>query len=157
MPRESPPVDLSLLLNQASYALADRLAAALAELGLGVRAYCALAKAVERESTQRELAELAWMDRTTMVQTLDALEAAGLAQRRMSPRDRRVRVVAVTPKGARLLARADRIVADLYDELLAGVPAGDRAAFIGVLEHLIAGPLATPFHLEGNVRRRHAS
>jgi MarR family transcriptional regulator, transcriptional regulator for hemolysin len=157
--RDAPPVDLSLLLNQAGYALADRLAAALDDVGLGVRAYCALAKAVDGEYTQRQLAELAWMDRTTMVETLDRLEAAGLAQRRMSPSDRRVRVVAVTPKGARLLARADRVVAGLYDEVLAGVSARDREAFVRVLERLIEGPLATPFHLEANVRRRrrHAS
>lgn len=156
---DPPPVDLSLLLNQASFALADRLAGALDELGVGVRAYCALAKAIDGEYTQRELAGLAWMDRTTMVDTLDDLEAAGLAQRRMSPRDRRVRVVAVTPKGARLLARADRVVADLYDEVLAGVSARDRDGFVHVLEHLIEGPLARPFHLEANVRsrRRHAS
>lgn len=147
-------MDLSLLLNQASYALEARLAVALDQLGLGVRAYCALAKAIDAEHTQRELADLAWMDRSTMVETLDALEAAGLARRRMSPQDRRVRVVAVTAKGERLLERADRVVADLYADVLAGVPTGDRAAFVRVLEHLIAGPLAMPFHLEANVRRR---
>jgi MarR family transcriptional regulator, transcriptional regulator for hemolysin len=159
MRRDPPPVDLSLLLNQASYALAARLAAALAEVGLGVRAYCALAKAAEGEYTQRRLAELAWMDRTTMVQTLDQLAADGLAERRMSPRDRRVRVVAVTARGARLLARADRVVAGVYDDVLDGVPAGDRQAFVRVLEHLIEGPLAAPFHLEAPAdrRRRHVS
>jgi MarR family transcriptional regulator, transcriptional regulator for hemolysin len=159
MRRDPPPVDLTLLLNQTSYALAERVAAALGRLGLGVRAYCALAKASEGDHTQRELAELAWMDRTTMVQTLDELEAGGLARRRLAPHDRRVRVVAVTPKGARLLARADRVVADVYEEVLAGVPAADRQTFLGVLEHLVEGPLAAPFHLEANVgrRRRHAS
>lgn len=159
VPRNPPPVDLSLLLNQTSYALGERLAAALEEVGLGVRAYCVLAKASEGGHTQRELATLAWIDRTTMVKTLDELEAAGLAQRRMSPRDRRVRIVAVTPKGMRLLARADRVVAELYDEVLAGVSARDREAFVRVLEHLVHGPLAAPFHLEANIRqrRRHAS
>jgi DNA-binding MarR family transcriptional regulator len=159
MRREAPSVDLSLLLNQASYALAERLAGTLAEVGLGVRGYCALAKAVEGEHTQRELADLAWMDRTTMVQTLDELEAAGLARRRVSPRDRRVRVVAVTPKGARLLAEADRRVVALYDGVLADLPSGDRDAFVRVLEQLIGGPLSSPFHLEPNLRRRrrHAS
>ncbi len=152
--RDPPPVDLSLLLNQASYALAERLSAALEQVGLGVRGYCALAKAAEGKHTQRELAELAWMDRTTMVETLDRLEEAGLVRRQMSPRDRRVRVVVVTPKGSRLLARADRVVADLYDEVLRGVSARDRQALIRVLEHLVEGPLALPFHLEGGARRR---
>ena len=50
--RTPPPVDLSMLLNQAGYALSNRLAAALAELDMSVRVYCVLAKAAEGEHTQ---------------------------------------------------------------------------------------------------------
>ena len=121
--RTAPPVDLSMLLNQAGYALSNRLAAALAELDMSVRVYCVLAKAAEGEHTQGRLAELAWMDKTTMVVTLDEMERRGLAERRLSPEDRRVRVVAITAAGRRLLAKADAIVQAVYDEVLADVGA----------------------------------
>jgi MarR family transcriptional regulator for hemolysin len=151
MPRTPPPVDLSLLLNQAGYALSNRLAAALEELGLSVRVYCVLAKAGEGEFTQRRLGELAWLDKTTMVVTLDEMERRGLAERKLSPTDRRVRVVAITDEGREQLRRADAIVQAVYDEVLAGV---DRDAFVAMLEHLVAGPLARPFHMEKPARRR---
>lgn len=152
--RTTPPVDLAMLLNQAAYAVGNRLTAALGELGISVRVYCALAKAAEGERTQRELAELAWMDKTTMVVTLDEMERRGLAERRLSPTDRRVRVVAITPEGRRLLAKADRLVQGVYDEVLGTVSAKERDAFVATLDRLVAGPLASPFHLEKPAVRR---
>ena len=97
-----------MLLNQAGYALSNRLAAALEELGLSVRVYCVLSKADEGEHTQRRLGELAWLDKTTMVVTLDEMERRGLAERRLSPTDRRVRVVAITDAGREQLRQRRR-------------------------------------------------
>ena len=91
---------------------------------MSVRVYCVLAKADEGDHTQGRLAELAWMDKTTMVVTLDEMERRGLAERRLSPEDRRVRVVAITARGARQLAKADAIVQGVYDEVLDAVNAG---------------------------------
>jgi MarR family transcriptional regulator, transcriptional regulator for hemolysin len=88
------------------------------------------------------------------VVTLDEMEARGLAERRHSPGDRRVRVIAITAKGRELLDRADRIVQELYDDLLADVGPRQRDAFLAVLQQLVAGPLAAPFHLEKPARRR---
>jgi len=153
-PRTPPPVDLSMLLNQAGYALAGRLGAALEELGISVRIYCVLAKAVEGGHTQSRLAELAWLDKTTMVATVDEMERLGLAERRPSPGDRRVRVIELTDEGRRVLRRADGLVRAVYDDVLGGVPAAQRATFVRVLERLVAGPLAAPFHLERPARRR---
>jgi MarR family transcriptional regulator for hemolysin len=118
MPRTSatpPPVDLSFLLNQASYALAARLGAALDEVGVSVREYCVLWKADEQERSQTEIAELAGLDKTTLVVTLDALERAGYAERRVSSTDRRARVVAVTTAGRRVLHQAHGVVGEVTD------------------------------------------
>lgn len=153
-PRTPPPVDLSLLLNQAAYALANRLTAALAELETSVRVYCVLAKAAEGEFTQSRLAQLAWMDKTTLVVTLDEMERRGLAERRVAPSDRRVRVIGLTAAGRTLLAKADKVVAGVYDDVLAGVDDAERATFVAVLDRLVAGPLAAPFHMEKPLRRR---
>lgn len=152
----APPVDFSMLLNQSSYALASRLNAALAACGVTVRMYCVLDKAAEGEYTQGQIAEAAWLDKTTMVVTVDELERRGLAERRPSPTDRRARVIAVTPDGRRALDRAHAVVQGVYDEVLTGVPKAQREAFVSVLERLVSGPLAAPFHLEDQrpARRR---
>ena len=152
-----PPVDVSLLFNQAAYALANRLTAALAELEISVRVYCVLAKAAEGEHTQSELAKLAWMDKTTLVVTLDEMERRGLAERRVSPTDRRVRVIALTAAGQDVLARAETVVAGVYDDVLAGIAPAEQETFLSVLTRLVDGPLAAPFHMEKPLRRRRQS
>jgi len=150
----APDVDLSMLLNQSAYALTNRLTAGLEELGISVRIYCLLAKAADGEHTQARLAELAWLDKTTMVVATDEMERRGLAERRPSPTDRRVKVVTITAEGRRVLAAADTIVRGVYAEVLGDLPEADVTTFVAVLEHLVAGSLAAPFHLEKRVRRR---
>jgi MarR family transcriptional regulator for hemolysin len=149
----APRLDLSFLLNQASYAFAAQLGQALSGLGISVREYCVLMKAAEEERTQNVVAELASLDKTTMVATLDALEAAGLAERRVSSADRRARVVAVTPKGRKLLDRAFVVVDEFVDESLSTLEPATRATFIEALTTLVEGPLATPSHTASQRRR----
>ncbi|GAA4372243.1 MarR family winged helix-turn-helix transcriptional regulator [Nocardioides caricicola] len=149
-----PPVDLSYLLNQASYALAAQLGAALDAVGLTVREYCVLWKADEAERSQTEIAELAGLDKTTMVVTLDALEKAGLAERRVSSTDRRARVVAVTPEGRRVLHRGFGVATEVIDGVLAPLSGARRTALVEALELLTGGPLAKPSHTAPQRRRR---
>src|SRR4051794_24219788 len=91
--------DLTWLLAQAHFALARELTAALEPLGVSMRAYHVLATAAQGDFSQKELADLVGLDKTTMVVTIDELEAAGLAERRPSPADRRARVIGVTRAG----------------------------------------------------------
>lgn len=149
-----PPVDLSFLLNQASYALAAQLGAALAEVGVSVREYCVLWKAEEQERSQSAIAELAGLDKTTMVVTLDALEDAGYAERRISSADRRARVVAVTPRGRRVLHRAYGVAREVIDRVLLDLDDRQREALIESLEILTAGSLAAPSHTAPQRRRQ---
>lgn len=151
--RTPPAVDLSMLLNQAGHAVTSRVARALADVGISVKVYCALKKAVEGDFTQAQLAELAWMDKTTMVNVLDEMERDGLAARTMSPTDRRVRLVAITAKGRDLLLRADELVQVTYDDILGTLAVPQRAAFLSALTALVEGPLATPFHMDEQLAR----
>src|ERR1700751_2994746 len=82
-------LDLSFLLNHASHVLATRMAAAFGEIGITPREYCVLAHAMGGQYTQIELAKLADLDKTTMLNTMDYLERAGYAERTPSPADRR--------------------------------------------------------------------
>src|SRR4051794_23858792 len=105
MATSAPPatVDLMLLLSQASHALHTELAAALTALGVSPRAHCVLSAAISGEKTQKELADVCGLDKTTMVVTIDELERKGLAERRPSTTDRRARIISVTDTGARLV------------------------------------------------------
>ena len=100
--------DLSFLLDHTSHVLRTKMAAALAEVGMTARMHCVLVKALEEERTQIQIAELGDMDKTTMVVTVDALEKAGLAERRPSATDRRARIIAVTDAGAQMAEGARR-------------------------------------------------
>jgi MarR family transcriptional regulator, transcriptional regulator for hemolysin len=135
--------DLSYLFDKASQALAARMGAVLGGLGMSVRDYCVLAKAGAHELTQGELAELALLDKTTMVVTVDQLEAAGLARRRPSETDRRARIVQTTPAGDRVVERGRAVIDEVYAEVLGALPEPARETLLDALVRLVGagGPL----------------
>ncbi|WP_327368968.1 MarR family winged helix-turn-helix transcriptional regulator [Streptomyces sp. NBC_01217] len=145
--------DLSYLLDHTSHVLRTQMSAALAEIGLTARMHCVLVHALEEERTQIQLAEIGDMDKTTMVVTVDALESAGLAERRPSGRDRRARIIAVTEEGARLAEQSQRIVDRVHKDALQALPSDDREALLRALNQLVGGQLATPVESPGTVRR----
>src|SRR5436190_14865675 len=73
--------NLGWLLYRAHWALAAEMTTALAPLGLSARAYHVLRAALDGEHTQKELADMIGLDKTTMVVTIDELERDGLAER----------------------------------------------------------------------------
>jgi DNA-binding MarR family transcriptional regulator len=152
----STHVDLVLYLSQASHALTLELTAGLAELGITPRHQCVLAKAMPGDLTQNRLAELAALDKTTMVVTVDELERAGYAERRASLTDRRARVISVTDAGKEVLAKAEAIVARVYGDVLSGLPADQRDTFVSSLVALVEGRLSTPAVVSTSVRRPRA-
>jgi DNA-binding MarR family transcriptional regulator len=128
--------DITGLLNMAGHALSNRLAAALADVDLTPRMQCVLVHALEEERTQIQLAALADLDKTTMVATVDELEARGLAERRPSAADRRARIIAVTDKGRAAAEEGQRIVDRVHADALGGLSAADRAVFVEALGRL---------------------
>uniref|UniRef100_A0AAU2JQ37 MarR family transcriptional regulator n=1 Tax=Streptomyces sp. NBC_00049 TaxID=2903617 RepID=A0AAU2JQ37_9ACTN len=136
--------DLSFLLDHTSHVLRTHMAAALGEIGLTPRMHCVLVHAQEEERTQIQLAEIGDMDKTTMVVTVDALEKAGLAERRPSAKDRRARIIAVTDKGAAVAVESRRIVDQVHTDALGSLADADRTALLRVLGLLVEGDLATP-------------
>ncbi|MEV0189122.1 MarR family winged helix-turn-helix transcriptional regulator [Kitasatospora purpeofusca] len=157
----SPPVrqirDISGLLDHASHVLATRMSAAFTELGITPRAYCVLFHAMEAERTQIQLAELADLDKTTMVVTVDELEKAGLAERRPSAVDRRARIISVTEAGERAVEQGTAIADRVHRDVLGALPEDERTAFVAALTRLVGGPLAEPVESERTVRRARRS
>jgi MarR family transcriptional regulator for hemolysin len=133
--------NLGWLLSQASHALATELTAALEGLGLGPRGYCVLSTALGGELTQTDIAQVVGLDKTTMVVTIDELEAKGLVKRVASSEDRRARIIAVTKAGEKRVARAEEIVDGVYEDVLSAIPARDRKVFVESLQRLACGRL----------------
>ncbi|WP_211127328.1 MarR family winged helix-turn-helix transcriptional regulator [Streptomyces yatensis] len=155
-PTQNEP-DLSFLLDHTSHVLRTQMSAALAEIGLTARMHCVLVHALEEERTQAQLAEIGDMDKTTMVVTVDALEKAGLAERRASTRDRRARIIAVTEEGARIAKQSQSIVDRVHREALQTLPETQRAALLRALTRLTEGHLAAPAESPRPARRARQS
>jgi DNA-binding MarR family transcriptional regulator len=146
--------DLGWLLSNANWALATAMTAALAPLGISGRAYHVLRAATSGEYTQKALAEMVGIDKTTMVVSVDELESAGLAERRPSPSDRRAHVIAVTKAGERKLAKAEAIKEQVQAEVLDALPAAQRKELLNALGTVVQGLLADPPECSGAPRRR---
>jgi DNA-binding MarR family transcriptional regulator len=160
-PQTQAPIDVDLLflVNQAAFALTAEMTSALADIAITPRDFCVLSHALKGDLTQIKLAELSALDKTTMVVTLDKLEKAGLAERRLSHTDRRARIVAVTPAGKRAVGKAQGIVTRMYDSVLGVLPGEDREVFLRSLSTLVASRLAQPSHVEkpAGLRRNRTS
>ena len=146
--------NLAWLLGQAHYALLSEVNAAFAPLEISSRGYHVLAAALTAEHTQSELADLVGLDKTTMVVTVDELEAAGLAERRPSKTDRRARVIVVTEAGKRKVTEGREVIKAIQAGVLETLPAPQRAILLDSLALLVAERLAEPVECSPPIRRR---
>jgi MarR family transcriptional regulator for hemolysin len=150
-------LDFTGMLVHAAHVMNTRLSAALAEIHGSPRAHCVLLHAMGGELTQIQLAEIAGLDKTTMVVTVDELEGRGLAERHPSSTDRRARIIVVTPSGREQVRRGQEIVDRVHAEVLGALPEAEREVFLRGLERLVGGELAKPVESERPVRRMRAA
>jgi MarR family transcriptional regulator for hemolysin len=145
--------NLGWLLYRAHWALAGEMTNALAPLGLSGRGYHVLRAALDGEHTQKELADMVGLDKTTMVVTIDELERDGLAERQPSPTDRRARVISVTKAGKRKLTEANAVKEQIQADVLEALPPRQRKALVEALTELVDGRLSESADCPG-LRRR---
>ena len=145
--------NLGWLQYRAHWALASEMTAALAPLGLSGRGYHVLRAALDGEHTQKELADMVGLDKTTMVVTIDELERDGLAERQPSPTDRRARVISVTSAGKRKLTEANAVKEQVQSDVLESLAPRQRTALLEALTDLVEGRLAEQADCSG-LRRR---
>ena len=142
-------------LHQQSAALVRRFATIVVEdLGISPRAHAVLTTAMTGELTQSEIARIVGLDKTTMVVTVDELEAEGLAERRPSLTDRRARVSGVTEAGKGKAREADKVLDHVRDDVLGVLDPDERDVFLRALGRLACGRLAEPVRCSHPVRRR---
>ncbi|HEY2603042.1 MAG TPA: MarR family winged helix-turn-helix transcriptional regulator [Thermoleophilaceae bacterium] len=86
--------------------------------------------------TQQGVGHEAGVDPSTMVATLDSLEARGLAERRPHPDDRRKRAVYLTPEGEKTLAEGRKLATAIGKEVFAPLSADERKLLHSLLRKL---------------------
>ena len=115
-----------------------RTAEALESIGLTTALFALLNVLGKREGAiQQELGAAMGIDPSTMVSLIDQLEAAGLAERRLRPTDRRAREVVITSKGRRALKRARQLALQVEDDVLHGLTASERRQLLTLLRRAL--------------------
>jgi DNA-binding MarR family transcriptional regulator len=115
------------LISRMGMVAQKRFAERIQSLGLTTRMWGAL-NVLEAEGaiTQHALCRGVGMDPSSMVSTIDELEAEGLVERRPHPSDRRAHALHVTDRGRQTLARGRELAKGAQDELLAPLSAEER-------------------------------
>lgn len=97
-------------------------------------ALCAIEANPDVDATR--LSSLIAFDRSTIGDVLERLEAKGWISRICSSQDRRVKLVRLSPAGARLLRQVEPAVRRVQERLLAPLAPCDRAMFVKLLSEL---------------------
>jgi DNA-binding MarR family transcriptional regulator len=120
-------------------------AAALGSIGLTPALFSVLNYLRAHEGAiQLQVGSAMGIDPSTMVSLVDQLERAGLAKRRLHPRDRRAREVLITPKGRRALKRARELAEEVEDDVLHGLSPAERSQLVALLQKAFASAPPQP-------------
>lgn len=85
----------------------------------------------------RELAVYAVIDVSTLSRALDQLEAQGLLRRDPDPSDNRATRVTITTAGRATFEMLWPTMANAYQQMFDGIPAGERQAFVATLQKIL--------------------
>src|SRR6478735_3023594 len=88
-------------------------------------------------SAQQMLVESLGIDATNLVGVLNSLEDADLIRRRRDRADRRRAIIELSTKGEQVLAKLDRALREIDDEMLATLTASQREALSGLLAQAV--------------------
>ena len=86
--------------------------------------------------SQQQLHEKTAIDPSSMVAVIDELEAAGLAERRPDPEDRRARTIFLTERGEQTLHRVRALAGELQREFFGALTADELRTFHTLLRKL---------------------
>lgn len=100
--------------------------------------------------TQHALGKCVGSDPSSMVSTIDELEALGLVERRRHPSDRRAHALHLTTEGRQALTRGRELAKEAQADLLAPLSEEERDQLHGLLlrlvlhAHAVSNPVADP-------------
>ncbi len=136
---ELPERNIGFLLHDVARLMRKRFEQNATAHGLGLtRSQCqVLAHLARNEGIQQSgLAEILEVEPITLTRILDKLEEAGLVERRLHPKDRRIRLLHLTAKAHPLLGEIFAIGALTRGEALEGVAEADRDRLFDVLSSM---------------------
>jgi len=132
--------DLAAMFVPLARALVAREEPALTAHDISMWGYIVLTALAEQPvRTQAALAQAINADKSRIIGVLDDLQRRGLIKRQPDAADRRVHLLSLTPAGDRLRQSVEAAIRASEREVLATLPAGDRAAFLRSLKSLYEG------------------
>lgn len=93
---------------------------------------------------QKQLAAALSLDGSAVVRLLDALQAAGLIERREQATDRRAKHIVLTAAGRTMVERVEASARRVRDDALGDIPAQDIETTARVLRHICRALTAGP-------------
>ena len=131
------------LLARMGHVAAKQFAERIAQLGLTARMWGALnVLDAEGTTTQQFLGKCTGIDPSSMVATIDDLEARGLVERRPHPSDRRAHALHITDEGREVLSRGRLLAHGAQEDLLAPLTPEERRTLHDLLLKLATASAA---------------
>lgn len=128
---------LGYLIRTTHKVMSRRLASELARHGIAFKQYFYLRALLEEDHiSQIELSERVGMNRATVTSVVDTMEREGLVRRIADPDDRRVYLIALTPKGRKLREPIMETIASIQAAASAGLSARELAEFRRIAERM---------------------
>jgi DNA-binding MarR family transcriptional regulator len=113
--RENP----GFLLAQSARIMREKLSGALSGTGLSMQELTILRLlSASGPMNQQELGAACNLDKTTVTELIDSLEANGFARREISETDRRSKQIILTASGKRVLAKASKLASQAEEEFI---------------------------------------
>jgi DNA-binding MarR family transcriptional regulator len=138
LPDGGAPHRLGYLLKHAQLRYTQLASAALAPIGISPREWAALNCLDEQHGhSQKEVADLLGVDRTTMVALVDQLQTKGLVKRHPQPDDRRKNTVGLTSQGRAAMQSGAGLMDDCERRFLAALSGPDAAQLKNALNVLL--------------------
>ncbi|HEY1529645.1 MAG TPA: MarR family transcriptional regulator [Galbitalea sp.] len=133
---ETTPVTDALV--QVSFAVLDVLNRSAAELDLSLTQLRLIGILRDRSPNMAALAEFLGLDRSSVSGLIDRAERRDLVVRRPSTDDARVTLIDLSPAGRKVGERIGELVNARMDELLNGIPVGDRDQIVRIAQRVLA-------------------
>ncbi|TMR96608.1 MarR family winged helix-turn-helix transcriptional regulator [Nonomuraea basaltis] len=138
-PQAGRDYSLGPLLRVAGQRASAAFTAALATLGIEGRHFGVMMNVVRHgPMSQRRLCELTGSDKSSMMRTVDDLEARGLAIRRPAEGDRRAHAVDLTGAGRDLFTHAEEVAVRTNGELLGHLDPDEQEQLRRLLRKFVA-------------------
>ena len=87
---------------------------------------------------QKDLAASLGLDSSSVVRLIDALQAAGLVQRKEEDQDRRAKTIVLTERGQATVAQVERIAKEVRDGAMSGIPDAELRRALRLVTQLSA-------------------